>query len=181
MEYKIEKILENKSITDYLQSRNILPSGKQSNGKIKYKCPIHNDLDPSFVVYDDTPQNFYCYGCGAGGNIIHLVKKLENKSTKDVIISLSSDLNISLDGEIDFLLKSFEEKYQDLSLHNYITFNIFLNDFLSSVSFNTDDYQRIEIFCQNYVDNDIDNFKDLSIYEEIEPRLEFRRKKFNKE
>ncbi|NLC79420.1 MAG: DNA primase, partial [Ruminococcaceae bacterium] len=40
-------------------------------------CPFHNEKTPSFTVYPDT-QSFYCFGCGAGGDIITFIKQKEN-------------------------------------------------------------------------------------------------------
>lgn len=40
-------------------------------------CPFHNEKSPSMVVYNDT-QSFYCFGCGAGGDVITFIKKIEN-------------------------------------------------------------------------------------------------------
>ena len=40
-------------------------------------CPFHNEKTPSFVVYPES-QSFYCFGCGAGGDIITFVKRIEN-------------------------------------------------------------------------------------------------------
>ena len=40
-------------------------------------CPFHNEKTPSFTVYNDT-QSFYCFGCGAGGDAIGFIKKIEN-------------------------------------------------------------------------------------------------------
>ncbi|MCI8496921.1 MAG: DNA primase, partial [Clostridiales bacterium] len=40
-------------------------------------CPFHNEKTPSFTVY---PENgsFYCFGCGAGGDAINFIRKIEN-------------------------------------------------------------------------------------------------------
>jgi len=40
-------------------------------------CPFHSEKTPSFNVY---PENgsFYCFGCGAGGDVITFVRRIEN-------------------------------------------------------------------------------------------------------
>lgn len=40
-------------------------------------CPFHSERTPSFTVFTDT-QSFYCFGCGAGGDVITFVMKAEN-------------------------------------------------------------------------------------------------------
>ena len=40
-------------------------------------CPFHSEKTPSFTVFPDT-QSFYCFGCGAGGDVITFVMKAEN-------------------------------------------------------------------------------------------------------
>ncbi len=39
---------------------------------------------PSFTVYNDT-QSFYCFGCGAGGDAIGFIKKIENLDYIDAV------------------------------------------------------------------------------------------------
>lgn len=40
-------------------------------------CPFHNEKTPSFTVY---PENgsFYCFGCGAGGEVVSFIRRAEN-------------------------------------------------------------------------------------------------------
>lgn len=38
-------------------------------------CPLHNDSDPSLVVYKNRPARFLCFGCGAGGDAIDFIRK----------------------------------------------------------------------------------------------------------
>ncbi len=40
-------------------------------------CPFHTEKTPSFTVYPDS-QSFYCFGCGAGGDVISFIKRVEN-------------------------------------------------------------------------------------------------------
>ena len=40
-------------------------------------CPFHNEKTPSFTVYPET-QSYYCFGCGAGGDVVTFVRNIEN-------------------------------------------------------------------------------------------------------
>ena len=40
-------------------------------------CPFHSEKTPSFTVYPDS-QSFYCFGCGAGGDVITFIRNIEN-------------------------------------------------------------------------------------------------------
>ncbi len=40
-------------------------------------CPFHSEKTPSFHIYTGT-QSFYCFGCGAGGDVITFTKRIEN-------------------------------------------------------------------------------------------------------
>ena len=45
-------------------------------------CPFHKEKTPSFSVSPDK-QIFHCFGCGAGGNVIHFTSKIENVDFKE--------------------------------------------------------------------------------------------------
>ena len=40
-------------------------------------CPFHNEKSPSFSV-SPGKQMYYCFGCGAGGNVITFLMEYEN-------------------------------------------------------------------------------------------------------
>ena len=52
-------------------------------------CPFHNEKSPSFTVYPDT-QSFYCFGCGAGGDAITFVRKINNLGYVEAVKQLAS-------------------------------------------------------------------------------------------
>ena len=47
-------------------------------------CPFHNEKTPSFTVYEEN-QSFYCFGCGAGGDVISFIKRIENLDYIDAV------------------------------------------------------------------------------------------------
>lgn len=47
-------------------------------------CPFHGEKTPSFTLYPDT-ASFYCFGCGAGGDVITFVKRIENLDYLDAV------------------------------------------------------------------------------------------------
>ena len=42
-------------------------------------CPFHSEKSPSFSVSRDK-QMYYCFGCGAGGNVFTFIMEYENYS-----------------------------------------------------------------------------------------------------
>ena len=52
-------------------------------------CPFHNEKTPSFYVYPET-QSFYCFGCGAGGDVITFVKKINALSYPEAVKMLAA-------------------------------------------------------------------------------------------
>ena len=51
-------------------------------------CPFHADRTPSMKLNEDY---FYCFGCGAHGDVIDLVVKLFNLSSYDAAKKLAAD------------------------------------------------------------------------------------------
>ena len=40
-------------------------------------CPFHGEKTPSFNIYTET-DSFYCFGCGAAGDVISFIMKIDN-------------------------------------------------------------------------------------------------------
>lgn len=47
-------------------------------------CPFHGEKTPSFNLYPET-SSFYCFGCGAGGDVITFIKRIENLEYMDAV------------------------------------------------------------------------------------------------
>lgn len=56
----------------------------RSGSNYKCLCPFHSEKTPSCTVYTGT-QSFYCFGCGAGGDVITFTKQIENLDTYEAI------------------------------------------------------------------------------------------------
>lgn len=63
-------------------------------------CPFHNEKTPSFVVYPDT-QSFYCFGCGAAGDVINFVRKYNNLGYVESVKQLAARAGMPLPEEDD--------------------------------------------------------------------------------
>ncbi len=79
---------------------------KRTGVNEKGLCPFHSERTPSFTVYPQT-QSFYCFGCGAGGNVIDFLMRIENLDFRAAVESLADRVGITLpswdsrDGERD--------------------------------------------------------------------------------
>jgi len=47
-------------------------------------CPFHGEKTASFNLYPET-SSFYCFGCGAGGDVITFIKRIENLDYLDAV------------------------------------------------------------------------------------------------
>ena len=58
-------------------------------------CPFHSEKSPSMVVYNDT-QSFFCFGCGAGGDVISFVMRIENLSYVEAVRFLAQRVGLEV-------------------------------------------------------------------------------------
>lgn len=57
------------------------------------RCPFHNDRNPSMKISD----GFYCFGCGASGDVITFTSKMYGLKPYDAAKKLAADFNIPCD------------------------------------------------------------------------------------
>ncbi|HHV51493.1 MAG TPA: DNA primase [Clostridiales bacterium] len=77
----LQELISRNPITDVVSSYvRLRQRGRTAVGL----CPFHGEKTPSFTVYPET-SSFYCFGCGAGGDTITFIKKIENLSYIDAV------------------------------------------------------------------------------------------------
>ena len=59
-------------------------------------CPFHDDRHPSMKLNE---EYFYCFGCGANGDVIGLTSRLYNLSPKEAAEKLAQDFGLSYDSQ----------------------------------------------------------------------------------
>lgn len=58
-------------------------------------CPFHNEKSPSFSV-SPSKQIYYCFGCGAGGNVFSFVMQYENYTFPEAVKYLAERAGVTL-------------------------------------------------------------------------------------
>ena len=93
----IDEVVRRSDITEvvssYVQLRH---RGRTHTGL----CPFHSEKTPSFVVYPET-QSFYCFGCGAGGDVITFVRKINNLEYVEALKMLAGRAGMPMPEEDD--------------------------------------------------------------------------------
>lgn len=93
----ITELVQRSDIVDVVQSYvQLRHRGRTHTGL----CPFHNEKTPSFVVYPET-QSFYCFGCGAGGDVITFIKRINNVDYIEAVKYLAARAGMALPEEDD--------------------------------------------------------------------------------
>lgn len=72
------------------------------------RCPFHSEKTASMRVYAD--DSFYCFGCGAHGDVITFVMKMDNISFPEACKKLDGDLSYSEQRKLMHKKREREEK-----------------------------------------------------------------------
>ncbi|MBQ7820853.1 MAG: DNA primase [Clostridia bacterium] len=88
----VEEIKFRSDIEDVIASYVTLKhAGSNYNGL----CPFHNEKTPSFTVFRAS-KSFYCFGCGAGGDVITFIMKAENLTYVEALEFLAKRAGITI-------------------------------------------------------------------------------------
>ena len=70
----LQELRDNNDIISVAQSYVEL---KHSGSTYSCRCPFHTEKTPSCHFYPQT-QSFYCFGCGAGGDVVNFIRLIES-------------------------------------------------------------------------------------------------------
>ena len=59
-------------------------------------CPFHSEKTPSFTVFTGGEGNFYCFGCGAGGDVVTFTMRAENLDYPSALEFLAKRAGITI-------------------------------------------------------------------------------------
>ena len=93
----IEEIKARNEISDVISTYVTL---RKAGSNMHGLCPFHNEKTPSFTVFTAT-QSFYCFGCGAAGDAITFVRRIENLEYADAVRALAKRSGIEIPEEAD--------------------------------------------------------------------------------
>jgi DNA primase len=76
-------------------------------------CPFHGEKTPSFNIYTES-NSFYCFGCGAGGDVITFIMRIENLDYIEAVRFLAqrAGLNMPEDNYDDSMSKLRKRIYE---------------------------------------------------------------------
>jgi DNA primase len=92
MNSPVDKIKERLSIEEVVSSYIKLD---KAGANLKAKCPFHNEKTPSFFISPDR-GSYYCFGCGASGDIFTFVEEFEGLDFKGALKLLANRAGVEL-------------------------------------------------------------------------------------
>lgn len=105
----IDEVIEKNDIVELVSEYTKL---KRVGNRFQALCPLHNDKkSPSFSISPDK-QLFHCFGCGAGGTVIHFIMAKENLDFMEALKYLADRAGLSMPDS-----RSPKEKNEMARLH----------------------------------------------------------------
>lgn len=86
---------------------------KRRGSNLIGSCPFHNEKTPSFTIWPEK-GSYYCFGCGAGGDVITFMMQIERLDYVEAVKALAERVGMQLpvDGEEDKLSKLKSRIYE---------------------------------------------------------------------
>lgn len=106
MNSPVAKIKERLSIEDVVSSYIKLD---RAGVNLKARCPFHNEKSPSFFVSVDR-GSYYCFGCGASGDIFSFVEEFEGLDFKGALKLLADRAGVPLEAYTKEMKEAESEK-----------------------------------------------------------------------
>lgn len=106
----IQELKMRNDITDVISSYvNLKKRGRNMVGL----CPFHGEKTPSFNIYTET-DSFYCFGCGASGDVISFIMKIDNLDYVEAVKYLAQRAGMDMpeDGYDDSLSRLRKRVYE---------------------------------------------------------------------
>lgn len=98
----IEEIEQRSDISDIISS---YVSLQRAGSNAKGLCPFHSEKTPSFTVFPAT-RSFYCFGCGAGGDVFTFIMKAENLDYYGAVEFLAERAGIRIPKSEEYNIKN---------------------------------------------------------------------------
>jgi len=106
----IDEVVEKNDIVEIVSEYTKL---KRVGSRFQGLCPLHNDKkSPSFSVSPDK-QLFHCFGCGAGGTVIHFIMQMENLDFMEALKLLAERVRMTLPDT-----RTIQEKNEMARIHD---------------------------------------------------------------
>jgi DNA primase len=83
-----------KAATDIERVISSYVSLNQHGGRLRGLCPFHVETEPSFSVFPDN-QNYYCFGCGNGGDVIAFICNFERLGYAEAVRLLAKNAGLA--------------------------------------------------------------------------------------
>jgi DNA primase len=152
MNSPVQKIKERLTIEEIVSSYIKLD---KAGSNLKARCPFHNEKTPSFFISPDR-GTYYCFGCGASGDIFTFVEEFEGLDFKGALKMLADRAGVQLEhfnpkeeSEKEKLYRVMEEA--TLYFENNLKGNKEILDYLKSRGINE---KSIKDFRIGFVKND---------------------------
>lgn len=102
-----ERFKRKVNLVDYIGKYTTL---RKAGNTYRGLCPIHGSKESETICVYPEQEDYFCYSCGSGGNIINFVADMNKTSYENAIEILANEFNINIKND---------KQYQQESKRNY--------------------------------------------------------------